>query len=88
MSLQVGEYFLKPAGVLLVCSHCNFREPAEEVCAGLDARRWYQCRPGDARDPPAAYRCRCCGRLRYVDESIEINAFDVTGLPAEPVKVA
>lgn len=88
MAIRVGEYFVEPAGVLLVCGKCGFREPAEEAVAGPDARRWYQCRPGDERDPPPAYRCRSCGRLRYVDESLEINVFDLVGLPVEPVKVA
>lgn len=88
MTLQVGDYFVRAARVLLVCGHCEFREPADEVCAGLDAGRWYQCRRGDERDPPPAYRCRSCGRLRYVDESIEIKVFEVTGFPVEPVKVA
>ena len=89
MSFQVGAYHLRPAGVLLVCSHCHFREPAEEVRSGLDSEIWYRTTPPPPqRDPPPAYRCRSCGRLRYVDESIEINDFDVTGLPVAPVKVA
>ena len=81
-SFQVGEYHLSPARVLLRCGFCDFREPAAEARAGLDEDRWTEL------EPPMAYRCRQCGRLRYVDESLEIKSFDLSGFPVEPVKVA
>ena len=87
-SIQFGEYFLQPSAVLLVCSKCHFREPAEEARVGLDDELWHRFTEAGPHDPPPAYRCRSCGRLRYVDESLEINHLDLAGFPVEPVKVA
>lgn len=84
-SIHVGDYFLQPAQVLLRCSFCDFREPAEEAVAGLDEERWFE---ETGSDPPPAYRCRQCRRLRYVDESLQIETWELAGLPVEPVKVA
>ena len=88
-SFKLGEYHLSPGRVLLKCRSCGWREPAEEAVAGIDEERWYQeAFMGFVNEPPPAYRCRSCGRLRYVDESIEIETWDLAGLPVEPVKVA
>lgn len=88
MAIRLGRYSLEPTAVLLVCGKCHFREPAEEARVGLDDELWHRFTETAPQDPPPAYRCRSCGRLRYVDESLEINLFDLVGSPDEPVKVA
>lgn len=90
-SFQAGDYHLSPARVVLVCSHCGWREQAEEAHVGLDEERWYTAAPSSGAPPlppPPAYRCGNCGRLRYLDEAIEIETWELCGFPVEPVKVA
>ncbi len=89
MTGQFGEVHVK-FDALLKCGFCGWREPAQEARAGIDNGVWFrsELERATAGDPPPVYRCRSCGRLRYVDESLELERPAIVGVPPEPLEVA